>query len=145
MPAPAVIRAKALCVLVYQGRILLVVYHDAAKDESFYRLPGGTVEPGERTADAVRREIHEELGSGLHGLRLLTVHENLFTFNDQPAHEIVFVYTAELERRELFTQENISVVESARTYQALWVPLAEALHGPMPLYPALDYSVLLAQ
>lgn len=52
-------------------RVLLEHGFDSARQERFYRPLGGAIEFGERAADAVQREIREELGAELEALRLL--------------------------------------------------------------------------
>lgn len=61
---------------------------------TFHRLLGGHVEFGERSADAVVREISEELNAGLAEVTLLGVIENVYSYAGTPGHEIVVVYAA---------------------------------------------------
>jgi ADP-ribose pyrophosphatase YjhB (NUDIX family) len=56
------IRAKAVCVCRDGDRILVGPGTDAVKGQTFYGPLGGGVEFGERAADAIRREMLEELG-----------------------------------------------------------------------------------
>ena len=57
--------------LVYEHR-----YHH-------YKLPGGNVEPGENLEQAVRREIKEEVGANIAGIRYLgVVHSYLSAYNE---------------------------------------------------------------
>lgn len=67
---PNRIRPVALCAVRSGERVLLAHGFDSAREERFYRPPGGTIEFGERAADAVRREFREELGAELDELRL---------------------------------------------------------------------------
>ena len=69
---------------------------DPLDGRSFHRLLGGSVEPGERSEDAVVREIAEELHATLVEPRLLGVLENVFTYDGKPGHEVVFVYAGRL-------------------------------------------------
>jgi ADP-ribose pyrophosphatase YjhB (NUDIX family) len=79
--------------------------YDAAKGEIFYSPPGGGVEFGERAVDAARRELREELAAEVCGLTLLGVLENIFTFEGQPGHEIVFVFEARFADAALYERE----------------------------------------
>ena len=91
------IRVKAFAVLLdaSRSRHLVWVGHDETKQPAtFHRLLGGHVEFGERAADAVVREIAEELGTDLAEVTLLGVIENVYTFAGIPGHEVVFVYVA---------------------------------------------------
>jgi ADP-ribose pyrophosphatase YjhB (NUDIX family) len=72
--------------LVWRGR-------DSSKTpENFHRLLGGHVEFGETLVDAIVREIAEELDVAFLQPYLLGALENIFTFEGQPGHEIVFVF-----------------------------------------------------
>jgi ADP-ribose pyrophosphatase YjhB (NUDIX family) len=83
--------------LIRQGdRILVERGRDDVKNETFFRLLGGTVEFGEQGAESVRRELREELGAEAEVGRLVATIENLFTHEGQPAHEICFVYECAL-------------------------------------------------
>src|SRR5688572_2082863 len=59
MPHPQV---AASAVAVVDGRLLLVQRGLGGAHAGTWALPGGRVEPGERVADAARRELHEETG-----------------------------------------------------------------------------------
>ena len=65
------------------------------------------MEPGERAADALRREIREELGEEITEIRLLDVVENLFTVDGRAGHEIAFVYHARFVDPAVYTQETL--------------------------------------
>ena len=45
-----------------QGRVLLAQRPEGKADAGLWEFPGGKVEPGETALDALRRELHEELG-----------------------------------------------------------------------------------
>ena len=64
----------AFCVLVHQGRALLVHRHAGRRwYPDVWDLPGGHVEPGESPDATARRELAEELGVTLGELELLAV------------------------------------------------------------------------
>ena len=64
----------AFCVLVRQGRALLVHRHPGRRwYPDVWDLPGGHVEPGESTDATAQRELAEELGVTVSELELLAV------------------------------------------------------------------------
>ncbi|WP_460164643.1 NUDIX domain-containing protein [Pseudomonas sp. S2_F03] len=52
------------------------------------------MEFGETSAQAIVREVQEELGLAITDVRLLGTLENIFTYAGRPGHEIVQVYDA---------------------------------------------------
>ncbi len=89
---PHAIRPLALALIRRDGEILVERGRDEVKGETFYRLLGGAIEFGERGAEAVRRELREELGVEVDVDQLVATIENVFTWEGQPGHEIVLVY-----------------------------------------------------
>jgi len=135
MPAPN-LRAIAICVFRHRDRILLLDIHDPATGERFYRPAGGGIEFGESSQDALRREMREELDAEIDALRLLGVLENIFTFDDRPGHEIVFVYDAQFVDQRLYQVERFTVHEATgETFDAVWVELSTTGPQTPPMYP----------
>ncbi len=114
------IRTKAMAVLLNAARThhAVIRWADTSKDpRDFHRLVGGSVELGERSVDAMVREIGEELGTTLREPRLLGVLENQFVFEGEPGHEIVFVYAGELadpDDAPMLCQAAVAVFSSRR-------------------------------
>lgn len=88
------IRALALCVFHHKGKILVNEFPDLINQQTFFRPIGGGIEFGETSAEAVVREVQEELGLAITDLQLLGTLESLFIYNGKPGHEIVQVYDA---------------------------------------------------
>ena len=60
---------------------------------NFYCLPGGHVELGEDTQEAILREMREELGFEVKIDRLVAINQNFFFANDKKhLHELGFYY-----------------------------------------------------
>jgi ADP-ribose pyrophosphatase YjhB (NUDIX family) len=74
------------------GALLVSQHNDPGAP--FHRPLGGHVEFGEYALDAVHRELQEEIGQSLTGVRLLGVLENIFLRDGAIQHEIVFLYAA---------------------------------------------------
>jgi len=72
------IRPVALCLVEHEGKFLL-----QDSDYAGIRLlrpPGGGIDFGEHAAEAVRREMQEEIGCDIREIELLAVLENPFKF-----------------------------------------------------------------
>lgn len=76
-------------ILEYKGKYLTVkINHNR-----FYCLPGGHVELGEDTDEAVLREMQEELGYEIKINRLIAINQNFFYSADgKKFHEIGYYY-----------------------------------------------------
>ncbi len=130
------IRVIALCVLRRDDTILVERDYDRVLQQTYYRPPGGGLLFGERAADAVRREMREELGVELGDLQPLGVLENLFVFEDEPGHEIVFVFAARALDDALYRSDAVALLEDdGSRHVAEWQHL-DRLAGPDTLlYP----------
>lgn len=83
--SPPRIRNIAICVFHHQGKILVNAFPDPVKQQTLFRPLGGGIEFGERSADAIVREIREELNLPIRNVRLLGTLESLFTYLGSPA------------------------------------------------------------
>jgi glutathionyl-hydroquinone reductase len=67
----------------------------------------------------------------------VTVCENIFTYNGQPGHEIMFVYNAEFTDPRFYQQRTHTVIESnGEAIKALWLSLDEFGPDKRQLVPA---------
>ncbi|MFZ2358826.1 MAG: NUDIX hydrolase [Anaerolineae bacterium] len=136
------IRAVALCAVMHGDRVLVRRHLDGRIDPIFYRPVGGTIEFGERSSEAARREVKEEIGAELANLRLLACVENLFDYNGEVGHEIVFIYRADFIDPTLYHREVIDGQEAdGQDFVAVWLPLA-AFTPDQPLYPVALLDLL---
>jgi len=134
MPGPQ-IRALAICLFLNGDRVLVTEAQDPVKGLSFCRPLGGGIEFGETGAQAVVREIREEIGAEVTDLRYIGTLENIFTYLGQPGHEIVQVYDARLVDVSLYERGVVRGAESdGQPFVASWRSLAS--FGPkLPLCP----------
>jgi ADP-ribose pyrophosphatase YjhB (NUDIX family) len=134
--APRHIRPIAICLFRNGNRILVSDGWDAQKKNAYCRPLGGAIEFGERSADALVREIREELGVEIRDLRLLGVLENLFTLDDNPGHEVVFVYDASFVDESLYQRATLPFHEDGwSSGEARWLDLAQAAEVKALLVP----------
>lgn len=133
---PNFIRPIAICVFRRDGRILAAEHYDPSRDLTFYRPLGGTIEFGEYSAATVERELAEELGAAVTGLRYLGALESIFTHNGHKGHEIVMVYDGELVDRSLYERDVLEGDDNGGPLRAVWLDLADCRRpGAPPLYP----------
>jgi len=133
---PAAIRPLAICVFRDGENILVAEGTDDAKGETFYRPLGGAIEFGEYAQDTVVRELREEIGAEITGLRFLGALENVFTYMGEAGHEIVLVFDGAFADRTIYTRERIDGNEDGfGAFVAMWKPLSFFAKGGAPLYP----------
>jgi len=136
-------RPVALGIIREGDEIFVFEGHDPHKGETFYRPLGGTIEFGERAADAVKRELSEEVGVTVSDATLLTVIENIFDWQGQTAHEIDFVFEVTLADPERLRSVDLIAYEAnGERINCMWKRLAEFRSGarlyPLGLLGALD-------
>ncbi|MCM3359470.1 NUDIX domain-containing protein [Psychrobacillus sp. MER TA 171] len=85
--------------IINDGKILIMKDDNA----SYYYVPGGRVGLHEKSEDAIRREIREELSTEVAIDRLLWVNENFFEeeVSKEKFHEICFFYLLSLKNNDL--------------------------------------------
>lgn len=128
------IRFVAICVFRNGSRILVARGIDKVTQEAFLRPLGGAVEFGERSVDAIRREIREELDAEINDPTRIGMIENVFSYEGQVGHEIVIVFDAQFADRDLYNRECIPIhEEQVWDGPALWIDLSAEL--PLALYP----------
>jgi len=138
------IRPLAICIFSHNGKILVSEEHDPSKGETFYRPLGGGIEFGEHSADTIRRELREEIGTEVKSLVYLGTLENIFIFNGEPGHEIVQVYDGALKESRLYEQAVISGHEAdvSLSMKVIWKSLDEFGPGKSILYPEGLFEML---
>ncbi|GAB4485486.1 MAG: NUDIX hydrolase [Anaerolineales bacterium] len=132
---PERIRVIAICVFRNGNKILAFEGYDTIKQQAYYRPLGGTVEFGERSDQAVIREIREEINAEVIDLRYLGTIENIFIYEGNKGHELVQVYDGRFADESLYEKTIIQGVEKASPFRAVWVDLEKTGNGQPPLYP----------
>ena len=133
------IRIQALALVRQADRILVEKGRDEVKDETFFRLLGGTVEFGETGAESLRRELLEELGAEADVGRLVATIENLFTYEGEQAHEICLVYECSLRDERLYALDEWEAREETAggvvVHPVSWRSISSFGPGAGVLYP----------
>lgn len=82
---------------MYQGHVLIHQFEGS----SYWSLPGGNVELGETSKEALIRELNEEAGLDVEIERLLWVHENYFVrASGKQVQEVCFYYLIRLKKEK---------------------------------------------
>ena len=123
-------------VLTTQTEVLLA----RSVGDSWWFLPGGHVEPGEAAADALRRELAEELGAHEFVVGdVLAITENRYTDSRGDHHELNLLFEVSAPRFEPRSREphlEFQWVERSRILELDVLPtavarvLSGALDGP---------------
>ncbi|MCY4525192.1 MAG: NUDIX hydrolase [Anaerolineaceae bacterium] len=125
------IRPMALCVFRHNGRILVARGHDRSNGASFYRPLGGGIDFGETGAEAVVREINEELGQAISAPRYLGALESVFRYRDKPRHELLLIFDADFLDPGIYEREHVEGREGQRRIIARWLALDEICDAPL--------------
>jgi len=142
---PGKVRPIAVCVFRDQERILVQVGYDPQKEQTFFRPLGGRIEFGETGAETIVREIEEELGLEVTGVKYLGTLENIFIYNGEKGHEIVMLYDGRFVDPEVYTQPTlIGTEDDSEPLKAVWMSLADfQKEQAPPLYPTGLLELLL--
>jgi 8-oxo-dGTP diphosphatase len=124
--SPATIRIAAAIILDNRGRVLLVRKHHTA----FFIQPGGKLQEGEFSLEALEREVREELGCRLGQTEFLGI------FSAPAANEPTHIVEAALYRAEIAGE----VHAAAEIEEVVWVEPSRA--GGLPLAPLTRDHVL---
>lgn len=110
---PKNVRYAARVVLIdCTNRVLLLQAREPASDRSFWVMPGGGLEIGERFEDTARREVFEETGIIISIGPCVWVRRHKHTWNGNPAdqYEIFFVSRLDTEETVLTGQKPDSYI-----------------------------------
>ncbi len=129
------IKIKVRAVLRRGGDVLLSFAIDPASGVRYGRVLGGAIEFGERAADTVRRELHEEIGLELGDVSPLGVVEDVCEWGGRLHHEITFVFDATFADPAAYQRESFFVNETVCDGPAVWVPVERLTSGEISLYP----------
>ena len=129
---------RVAALAMYQGHVLIHQY----EDYDYWSLPGGNVELGETTQEALKRELQEEANLDVTVDRLLWVHENYFVRKSgwgagRHIHELCFYYLVRMNTEKTF---QFTGREGEKKLRFKWVLLDEI--NAYPLMPSFLKSRL---
>lgn len=115
-----VIRVSAAVVTDASGRALVV----RKRGTTLFMQPGGKPEPGESAAEALVRELREEIGVDVTASRLRALGRFETDAANEPGHRVV----AEAFALQL---DPAAVAPAAEIAEARWITAADAAHVPL--------------
>ncbi|MGG0654956.1 NUDIX hydrolase [Rummeliibacillus pycnus] len=137
------IRAIAICVFRKGDSILVSEGFDEVKREHYYRPIGGGIEYGETSSKAIKREVLEEIEANITNLNYLGTIENIFTYNGDLGHEVVFVYDAEFIDKSFYDKTSfLGQEDNGATFKLLWKPISDFTNNKFRLVPEELYHLL---
>ena len=115
----------------------------AINKSEFYTFPGGHVEIGESTKEAINRELHEEIPLSFHIGELKAIIQNIFTTRDgRLFHELGYYYEAEAVKG--VSTSDFDAVENdkgyTKTFHYKWATIEEM--KKMDVRPAVVIDLL---
>ena len=94
---------------------------------SYYHIPGGHIEIGEDSEQAVIREIKEEIGCDVKEAKLFSIEENFWMRNNRKCHGIEFYYI--IKPKQKIKMQVCEKIENDKGEEKLlnfkWVTLEE--------------------
>lgn len=131
------IRPVVLVVLRHDGKLLVEEVYDKVNRRVYFRPLGGAITFGEYSQSTVHRTIVDVLGAEVTNVNGLGMLESIFADgNGDPAHELVFVYTAEFIDPKFYHQQNIPAKEGLFNFEAVWVEMNTFRDGDYTLIPS---------
>ncbi len=115
------IRSVALLLTVKNDKILVIAANDYVKNEDFYRLIGGGIEFGETGAEALKREVEEEINTEIKNVKYLGLIENIFNFEGKKMHELALVYRADFKDKSIYKKQSMKILDSRHPQKAYWL------------------------
>lgn len=86
------VRVRSCAIIIHKERILLIKQQVPTRNEPIWIPPGGGVEMGESSQEAVVREVFEETHLKITPKKLLYIHE----FIEPPYHAVELYYFSEI-------------------------------------------------
>lgn len=104
---------RVAAIFRYKNKVLI----QKSEKDNFYGLIGGRVKLDEKTIEALKREIKEEVDFDVkeENCKLLRVCENFFSYNFKKFHELLFIYCVEIEDEENIEKQDFVCFDKTTT------------------------------
>jgi 8-oxo-dGTP pyrophosphatase MutT (NUDIX family) len=115
-------RVRAGAILIQNEKILLAEHHKKAHgyEESYFVLPGGTVDPHETIEETLIREIKEEAGLSVTVKKLVLIHQSV---DKKWRQDVQFIFKVQLKGGHLKEAINQMTDPALRSLQ--WIALKD--------------------
>ena len=134
------IRPIVLGIAKKDNKILVSEGYDKIKDKTFYRCLGGGIEFQETSQEALKREFKEEINIDIEVEEFCGIAENIFTFQGQKGHEIVFFYNIKIKDEDY--KEVYPIIDDDGEDVAIWIDIDEFKNNKKILYPEEIFKYL---
>lgn len=127
-----------MVVLDPQDRIFLIRNGDPADatKRPWWEIPGGGIDPGETSADAARRELHEEAGITAAEIGpVVWVQHVQFSFGGLSFDQDEVIHVARTEQTEIRRPTGLEYLEALAYQGCRWWTLDEVLASDEPFLP----------
>ena len=113
---------EVVAAIIQKGNAILATQRGYGDLKDGWEFPGGKIEPGEAHAEALIREIKEELGANINvGERLLTINYNGFAKIDVTLHCFICTLT-EASPVPSLEHEAAKWLTKTELYSVDWLP-----------------------
>jgi ADP-ribose pyrophosphatase YjhB (NUDIX family) len=118
------IRPIAIGLFLHNDQLLVFEGYDQVKEKAFFRPLGGAIKFGETGAEALKREIQEEIGQEIENILFQGMIESRFMLRGEPGHEIVLVYSGRFVDESIYSRMNFTGHEDdGSEIKARWMDL----------------------
>ncbi|ADI14522.1 NUDIX hydrolase [Truepera radiovictrix] len=122
---------RVAAIIRRQGNVLV----NRLRDQDFWFLPGGRVQEGEATREALLRELREELGAECRAHRPVFFHENFFRHDGKRFHEVCVYYDVELPP-DAATLSDVSAADGGIDLEWLELTQLSSINLQPPFLPS---------
>ena len=114
---------RVAALIQYNDKVLL----QKSEKDSFYGLIGGKVQQREKTFNALKREVKEELNFDINKekCKLSRLCENFFVYNSIEYHELLFIYYIKLDDTDNIEKSKNFVCNDKKTTMMCWIDVKD--------------------
>lgn len=114
---------RVATMIQYKNKVLI----QKSDKDNFYSLIGGKVQRKERTVEAIKREVKEEIGFNIDEKRckLSRICENFFCYNSMEYHELLFIYFIELNGDDAIEKNSDFKCIDKSTTKMCWINIKD--------------------